>query len=77
MELKADILDMKSRSMRDNLLFFGIPEDGKETDSQCSEKVLILIETKCGIKISSHNIVLQRAHRIGRFNNTKKIPIDL
>ena len=41
-ELKACILDLKSRNMRDNPLhnplFFRIPEDRKETDSQCSEK---------------------------------------
>ncbi|KAH3718492.1 hypothetical protein DPMN_061296 [Dreissena polymorpha] len=53
-EVRHDITDIKSRSMRDNLLFFGIPEvrdsENREKDSDYVDKVLHIIETKMGIE---------------------------
>ena len=74
-QLKSDILDLKSRSMRDNLLFYGVPEEKDESDAKCVQKVLDFIESKCDIENASQNIKLHRAHRIGRFNQAKMRPI--
>ena len=41
---KSQLLDMQCRSMRDNLMFYRIPEERGETDDSCVEKVLGLIE---------------------------------
>ena len=57
--MKAEILDLKSRSMRDNLLFFGITEENGETDEQRVKKVLEFIENKCEIQNASSKILLQ------------------
>lgn len=58
--------------MRDNLLFFGIPEEKGENDTDCVVKVLDLIENKLEIADAKSNIKLHRAHRIGRFVSPKK-----
>ncbi|XP_053391044.1 uncharacterized protein LOC128553878 [Mercenaria mercenaria] len=73
--MKADITDLKCRNMRDNLLFFGIPEVKGESDSDCVEKVLDLIKNKLEIKNAKSSIKLHRAHRIGKFDNAKTRPI--
>ncbi|XP_052820388.1 uncharacterized protein LOC128246236 [Mya arenaria] len=78
-DIKKEVIDLKGRSMRDNLLFFGIPENtdpnNRESDADCVEKVLELIETKMEIADAKQSIKLHRAHRIGRFNNSKTRPI--
>ena len=53
--------------MRDNILFFGIPEQRDDCDSDCVNKVLTVIEEKCKIEEAKTNIKLHRAHRIGRY----------
>ncbi|XP_053395796.1 uncharacterized protein LOC128555965 [Mercenaria mercenaria] len=73
--MKADITDLKCRNMRDNLLFFGIPEVRGENDADCVEKVLDLIESKLEIEDAKINIKLHRAHRIGKFDNSKTRPV--
>ncbi|XP_053389178.1 uncharacterized protein LOC128552179 [Mercenaria mercenaria] len=71
-ELKRGITDLKCRSMRDNLLFFNIPE---EKDENCENKILNLIEAKLGIENAKTEIKLQRVHRIGAFKSSKIRPI--
>lgn len=39
-EIQADIQDIRSRSMRDNLLVDGIPEEKDETNLNCVDKFL-------------------------------------
>lgn len=73
--VKADILDLKTRSMRDNLLFYGIPEENNETNEGCVDKVLELIGGKLEIENARNDIKLHRAHRIGRYNASKTRPI--
>ena len=72
---KSQILDMQCRSMRDNLMFYRIPEERGETDDSCVEKVLGLIEDVLGIENARDTIKLHRAHRIGKFNASKIRPI--
>ena len=72
---KSQILDMQCRSMRDNLMFYRIPEERGETDDSCVEKVLGLIEDAMGIENARDTIKLHRAHRIGKFSASKIRPI--
>ena len=77
--IQRDITDIKGRSMRDNLLFFGIPEvrekDKRENGSDCVDKVLDIIETHMKIEGAKQDIKLHRAHRIGKYNPQKTRPV--
>lgn len=70
--LQREITDLKCRSMRDNLLFFNIPE---EKDENCEAKVLDIIESKLKIADAKTNIKLQRTHRVGAFKPSRIRPI--
>lgn len=70
--LMEEIIDLKCRSMRDNLLFHKIPE---EKDENCEEKILNFIENEMKIENGKTDIKIQRAHRVGRFNASKVRPI--
>lgn len=72
---KTELLDMQCRQMRDNLLFYRIPEDKDETDTACVNKVLQFIEDNMAIENARTDIKLHRAHRIGKFEPTKTRPI--
>ena len=54
--LKAQMLDMQCRSMRDNLLFYRIPEERGETDDDCMRKVLEFIENTLEIENAQRDI---------------------
>ena len=71
-KLRSEIVDLKCRSMRDNLLFFQIPE---EKDENCETKLLNFIENELGIVNASTQIQLHRAHRVGPFKRGKTRPI--
>lgn len=71
-ELTAEVLDLKSRSMRDNLLFHRIPE---ERDENCTETLLQFMEEKLHITNARDEIKLHRAHRIGTYKSDKTRPI--
>ena len=43
-EQKEKLLDLQSREMRDNLLFYNFKEERGETDQQCMEKLYRLME---------------------------------
>ncbi|XP_053396035.1 uncharacterized protein LOC128556130 [Mercenaria mercenaria] len=70
--LREEITDLKCRSMRDNLLFFKLLEEKEEN---CVQKVLELIENDMKIENAKQEIKLHRAHRVGKYNNTKVRPI--
>lgn len=74
-DLKAQVLDIQCRSMRDNLIFYRIPEQKDETDDDCARKILSFIEEHLEIENASRDIKLHRAHRMGKFNNSKVRPI--
>ena len=65
-DLQAKVLDMQCRSMRDNLIFYKIPEAVGETDADCVQKVLDLIENDLEIENANRDIKLHRAHRMGK-----------
>lgn len=58
----ASVIDLKARSMRDNLVFTGIQED----DSDDTEKVLqVFLQRKFKL---DHEVQFERAHRVGKYN---------
>ncbi|CAB3986612.1 Hypothetical predicted protein [Paramuricea clavata] len=72
--LRDKIVDIQARSMRDNLLFFNIPEQDKEITTEIIHN---LLETKFQIKDAKEVIKIDRSHRIGkkREGNRKPRPI--
>ena len=76
--LSEDILDIQSRSMRDNLLFFNFTEVGTadgRSNEDCTTKILDFCETTLQMNDATENIKIDRAHRIGRYNSDKQRPI--
>lgn len=70
-ELKSEISDLKCRSMRDNLMFYKLPE---ERDENCEEKIQQFIKEKLKID-DGEPIRLHRAHRVGQYDSRKCRPI--
>ena len=76
-ELKEDVLDVQSRSMRDNLLFHGVPECDffdQRKEEKCDEKIIILCDQTLHIE-NAGNIKIERAHRMGRYTAGRTRPI--
>ena len=63
-ELREEILDLKCRSMRDNLLFIGLPE---AEDEDCERMLTTFVRNKMKVRKS---IGFERVHRIGRKRDT-------
>ena len=62
-ETATRMTDLENRSMRDNLIFTGIPEERNENPEVTVQK---LISDKLGFR---NNISFERVHRIGKFSN--------
>ncbi|KAK3094851.1 hypothetical protein FSP39_007029 [Pinctada imbricata] len=58
-----DIIDIQCRSMRDNLMFYNIPEGEEEN---CTEKIGHFMEENMKIEGAKSSIKIERAHRVGR-----------
>ena len=73
MRLSEDVLDSQCRSMRDNLVFEGLPE--KESES-CEEVVrdFLVKNMKIGAEAAS-KVQFDRAHRLGAKGRDKTRPI--
>ncbi|XP_045214329.1 uncharacterized protein LOC123564656 [Mercenaria mercenaria] len=76
--LSEEMLDIQSRSMRDNLLFFNfeeckVPEERKAED--CRKKLLDFFATDLGIQEAQTSIKIDRAHRVGSYAIGKIRPI--
>lgn len=65
--------DSENRLRRDNLLFFGIQDAHDETWDQSESCIISLCSDKLQISISKQDI--ERAHRLGRFQDGKHRPI--
>jgi cell division protein FtsB len=61
-QLHEAIIDLQSRSMRENLLFFGVVEDANE---DCSKVVTEFCENKLGMADAGTTIRIDRARRLG------------
>ena len=76
-DLNEQIIDLQSRSMRDNLLFHGIEECVSYEDRRsedCATKILNLCENSLQIENATSSIKIDRAHRLGRFVRGKTRP---
>ena len=71
--LEAKVKDLESRSMRENLLFYSIPERGQ--NENCEEIVKqVCVET---LELEEANtMTFNRVYRIGTNSNNKIRPID-
>ena len=69
--MRNKIIDLQARSMRDNLLFFNIPEHEKENTI---EIIHDLLEQKIEIEDASKHVKIDRSHRIGRKREGNKKP---
>ena len=68
--LRESMVSDKARSMRNNLLFHGVPESKEEN---CEQTVRTFIKNKLNIEDSDYEI--ERAHRMGPYKRDKKRPI--
>ena len=74
-KVKEQMLDLQCREMRDNRLFFNVPEERGETDSDCEAKILDIMQEDMQIENAKTEIKLHRTHRSGRYYNGKTRPI--
>ncbi|XP_062610060.1 uncharacterized protein LOC134271862 [Saccostrea cucullata] len=72
-QLQSKITDLQARSMRDNLLFFGLAEYRGNNRENCAS----LIDQFCEAELHLYGIKanIERAHRIGRYLHNKTRPI--
>lgn len=71
--LKAAHVDANNRMRRNNLLFLGLNDCDKESRKESEKKVLEFCATQLNLELNSTDI--ERAHRLGKFNDSKKRPI--
>lgn len=65
--------EIENRSRRNNLLFFGLPDEGKETWDEPEKKVIDLCAEKLRVTVSPSAI--ERAHQIGKVGGEKPRPV--
>ena len=65
--LKNQARVLEDRNRRNNLRIDGIKETDKETWNECEEKVLSILEKKLGV----NNVIIERAHRMGKRQNDR------
>ena len=69
--LHDSIVDLKARSMRDNLLFHNVEEEARENTT---DKIFQLLEEKLEIPDARNKIKIDRSHRVGRKRDTQRKP---
>ena len=70
--MDSKLIDLEARSMRDNLMFYGIPEGGDHEN--CEMLVKELCETTLGMD-QAYNLKFDRMHRVGTKAAAKVRPI--
>ncbi|XP_064470057.1 protein unc-13 homolog C-like [Ornithodoros turicata] len=71
--LRARIDDLEGRSRRDNLVFYGITNTSNKMWKESEEKMRIMCHDNLGVTVHSEQI--ERAHRVGRLQESKTCPI--
>ena len=71
-EMKKNIIDLKSRSMRDNSVFYNIQEKEEEN---ATDEIFQFLEKELQIEKPKEKIKIDRAHRMGRKMANKTRPI--
>lgn len=77
-EIRDDVVDSQSRLMRDNLLFFNVPEETtreSRISENCQDKVYDFCINDLDIPDAAMRFKLDRAHRTGKFEHGKTRPI--
>jgi hypothetical protein len=75
--LSEEVVDLQSRSMRDNLLFFGLSEKNSADERKsenCRERIVEFFTDILALE-NAENIKLDRVHRIGKYTPGKNRPI--
>ena len=62
--VKTKTDDLENRSRRNNLLFYGIQREDKESNTECETKVHNFLRDTLGIV--AHNVMFDRVHRTGK-----------
>jgi len=73
-----ELVDIKTQSMRVNLLFFDFDEEitfDYRKSEDCCAKIKMFCKKNLGILDASSSIKIDRAHRIGKFTPGSKRPI--
>lgn len=77
--IPEEVTDIKARSMRDNLLFFGFVEGRTDEDRRsenCTQMVLDYCQNTLQMEDARTNVKIERAHRLGnRYEINKPRPI--
>ena len=77
-KIDSKMLDLESRSMRENLMFFGIAEEEGDDDSteDCFDKIKTFLKDNLDFgEGDAEGIELDRAHRMGRKRHAAVRPI--
>lgn len=70
-EMNNKLIDLESRSMRDNLIFYGVPEPSEPDNAEdCGALVKEIITNKMGL--DGNSMLFDRAHRL--ISNNPKRP---
>ena len=68
-KMHTKLLDLESRNMRENLVFHGLPENVNE---DCEAVVKTFCQEKLNMaELEVKAIILDRVHRIGRFEKMR------
>jgi len=73
-----ELVDIKTKSMRDNLIFFDFDEQStfnSRKSEDCCAKIKMFCEKDLGILDASSSIKIDKAHRTGKFTPGSKRPI--
>ncbi|XP_049520556.1 uncharacterized protein LOC125944250 isoform X2 [Dermacentor silvarum] len=70
-DLQKKTNDLENRSRRKNLVFYGVDDKPSESWDESEATVKKICKTSLGIELRS----LERAHRLGRYNENRKRPI--
>ena len=66
------LTDLEARSMRDNLMFYGLLEGGDAEN--CGQKVKEMVANELHVE-KAHDILFDRVHRVGQKSAGKPRPI--
>ena len=71
---ETDIVDLKKRSMQNNIVIYGLTGDTKdETTEECKNKVLNFMEVQMKMGVTEDEVIV--AHRLGKKSPNKDRPI--
>ena len=60
------VIDLETRSRRNNLIFHNIPESPDETDIECEQTLVSFLVNNMGMRDTVKEVRFERVHRLGR-----------